>query len=134
MNVDYAFLCDYAEAGPKLHAMGIGIDAILAKQVPVTHPTFFLVLQMRASATESGNQNMLIRLIDADGKSVIPEINANLNIAPPAGGATASVARLALRLNSITFPKFSEYAVHVLVQGQELVQLPIRVSPAPANA
>ena len=132
MIVDYAFLCDYAEAGQKLHAMGIGIDAILAKQVPVTHPTFFLVIQLRANAAEAGEKNMTIRLIDADGKDVIPEINATLTLNRPPQGATDTIARLALRLNGITFPRFSEYAVHVLMQGQELVQLPIRVAMAPA--
>ena len=130
MIVDYAFLCDYAETGAKLHAMGIGIDAIMTKEVPVKHPLFFIVIQLRASVAEVGTKNLTLRIIDADGKDVIPEASVTLNVPRPQAGSMDSVARVAMRLNDVTFPRFSEYAVHLLIQGQELVRLPLRVSAA----
>jgi len=44
MNVEYAFLCDYAEAGNKLTAVGIGVDSIYADAVPAVHPQIFTVM------------------------------------------------------------------------------------------
>ena len=134
MQVDFAFICDYAEAGGKINAMGIGFDTIFAKQVPVTHSQFFIVAQFRGSVAEAGEKNVTMRLIDADGADVLPELNVSIRLRQPPQGSTESTARLALRLNSVVFNKFSEYSVHVLVGGNELIRIPIRVAEAPADA
>ena len=42
MQVDFAFICDYAEATNKINALGIGFDTIMAQKAPVKHPSFFL--------------------------------------------------------------------------------------------
>ena len=41
MQVDFAFICDYAEATNKINALGIGFDTIMAARVPTRHPHFF---------------------------------------------------------------------------------------------
>ena len=56
MQVDFAFICDYAESGGKVNVMGIGFDTIFPKQVPVTHPQFFIVAQFRGSFAEEGEK------------------------------------------------------------------------------
>ncbi len=132
MQVDFAFICDYAEAGGKINAMGIGFDTIFAKQVPVTHSQFFIVAQFRGSVAEAGEKDVTMRLIDADGTDVIPELNVSVRLRHPPQGLTESIARLALRLNGVVFNKFSEYSVHLLVGGNEMVRIPIRVAEAPA--
>ena len=40
MRLDFAFLCDYADASGKVHALGIGVDNIYAPQVPARHQQF----------------------------------------------------------------------------------------------
>ena len=134
MQVDFAFICDYAEAGGKINAMGIGFDTIFAKQVPVTHSQFFLVAQFRGSVAEVGEKEVTMRLINADGADVIPELNVSVRLAQPPQGSTESTARLALRLNSVVFKKFSEYSIHLLVGGNEVVRIPMRVAEAPVDA
>ncbi len=131
MQLDFAFLCDYADAGNKINALGIGFDTIFAKEAPAMHPLFFVVVQLRASAAEVGNQPFTLHLIDADGANVMDPIQASLNIAPPPAGVRENIARLAIRLNNINFPKFSDYAVRVLIQGREVASLPIRVAKTP---
>lgn len=134
MQVDFAFICDYAEAGGKVNAMGIGFDTIFAKQVPVTHSQFFIVAQFRGSLAEAGEKALTVRLIDADGVDVIPELNVPIRLRQPPEGSMESTAQLALRLNSVVFNKFSEYSVHLLLSGNEMVRIPIRVAEAPPDS
>ena len=56
MHTDFAFVCDAAEATSKINALGIGFDTIYANQVPVRHPHFSIVLQLRSSAAEAGQK------------------------------------------------------------------------------
>lgn len=132
MRVEFAFICDYADAGVKIAALGIGFDTIMAREVPVTHPHFHLVAQFRASVAETGEKELVIRLIDADGGDVMPAVTVKINVSPPPQGLTETVARLALGLNGVRFTKFGEYAIHVVLQGQEIIRIPLRVTRAPA--
>ena len=53
MNVEYAFLCDYADSGNKLTAVGIGIDSVHVADVPVVHSQMFAVLALRFTLNET---------------------------------------------------------------------------------
>jgi len=131
MQVDYAFICDYAEATNKVNALGIGFDTIMANRVPVRHPNFFLVIQLRTNIVEAGEKNFEVHLIDEDGKEIIPSIKGKLNIPrPPAG--TESTGRIAMRFDGVEFPRYGAYSMHVLVEGHEMSRIPLRVTQAPS--
>jgi len=131
VDVDFAFVCDYAESGNKISALGIGFDTIYAPQVPCVHPNFHLVAQIRASKAEVGDKEITIRLIDADGKDVVPVLNGTLNIPPPAAGSIESTGRLVVGFAGVKFPKYSQYTLHVAVQGHEMVRIHLRVARPP---
>ena len=80
MNVDFAFICDYAEATGKINALGIGFDTIYAPNVPAKHPSFFLVIQLRVNVVEAGEKTLEVRLIDEDGKDIIPTVSGKFSI------------------------------------------------------
>lgn len=128
MDVDFAFICDYAEPGNKLSALGIGFDTIFAPQVPCLHPNFHLVAQVRASVAEAGDKAIVIQLVDADGKDVVPPLNGTLNVPPPPPGAIESTGRLVVGFAGVKFPKYSQYTLHVAVQGREMIRIPLRVA------
>jgi len=131
MQVDFAFVCDYADSTNKLNALGIGFDTIMTPAVPVKHHTFFLVIQMRANVVEAGEKNIEIRLIDEDGKDVIPPLKGKFNISrPPAG--TESTGRIAMRFDNVEFPKYGAYSLHFVMEGHEMVRIPLRVNQSPA--
>jgi hypothetical protein len=133
MQVDFAFICDYAEATNKVNALGIGFDTIMAPKVPVRHPTFFLVVQMRATVVETGEKNFEIHMIDDDGREIIPALKNKLNIPrPPAG--TESTGRIAMRFDGVEFPRYGSYSIHVVIEGHEMARIPLRVSQAPPPA
>lgn len=133
MVVDFAFVCDYADSGNKLAALGIGFDTIYAPQVPCIHPNFHLVLQLRSSVAEAGRKDVGIRLIDADGKDVIPPLSATMEVPPPPPGALDTHGRLVVGFGGIQFPAYGQYALHVVVQGNEVARMPIRVAQSPTT-
>ena len=133
MVIDFAFVCDYADSGNKLSALGIGFDTIYAQEVPCRHPSFHLVAQLRASVAEAGRKDVNIRLIDADGKDVIPPISAGMEVPQPPPGALEAVGRLVVGFGGIKFTAYGQYALHVVVQGNEMVRIPIRVAQPPAT-
>lgn len=133
MNVDFAFICDYAEVVGKIYALGIGFDTIFAPSVPAKHPLFTVVIQLRAQSVESGEKDLRINLIDADGKEIIPTLQTKINIQKPLSG-TESIGRIAFRFNNVQFPQYGAYSLHAVIDGHEMVRIPLRVSPPPATA
>jgi len=99
MKLDFAFICDYAEATRKINALGIGFDTIYAPKVPCKHPSFFLVIQLRANVVEAGEKNLEVRLIDEDGKDIIPAIGGKFSIPKPSAG-TESIGRIAMQFGN----------------------------------
>ena len=134
MEVDFAFVCDYAEVTNKINALGIGFDTIFAQSVPVTHNSFTLVAQFRAEPTEVGNKRLTIRIIDADGKPVIKPAETVITISPPAPGSYDIVARVSVAFGGVTFPKFGAYSLHADMEGQEMIRIPLRISSTAKQA
>lgn len=132
MKLDFAFVCDYAEAAVKINALGIGFDTIYAPQLPARHPHFSLVVQLRASVAEAGQKDIEVHLIDEDGKKVVPAIKGQFGL-PAAKGATESTGRFVVEFGNVEFPRYGSYSVHVIVQGMEMVALPFRVAMPPSG-
>ena len=128
MNVDFAFVCDYAEATRKINALGIGFDTIFASKIPCKHSSFFLVIQLRANVVETGEKNLEVHLIDEDGQDIISTIKGKFSIPKPASG-TESVGRIAMQFSNVEFPRYCLYSLHAVIEGQEMVRIPLRVSP-----
>jgi hypothetical protein len=131
VNVDFAFICDYADVTNKINALGIGFDTIFAPKIPTKHPTFFVVLQLRTNVVEAGEKNLEVYLIDEDGKEIVPPLKTKFNIPKPQAG-TESIGRLAMRFDNTEFPKYGAYSMHVVVEGHEMVRIPLKISPPPS--
>ena len=133
MDVDFAFICDYADSGNKISALGIGFDTIYTSKVPCVHPSFHLVVQLRASIAEAGRKDVEVRLIDADGKDVTKKLSATMEVPEPAPGAVDTHGRLVVGFGGVKFAAYGQYALHVVVQGNEMVRIPIRVAQPPTT-
>jgi hypothetical protein len=133
MECKFAFLCDYAAQDRKLHAIGIGFDTIFAPTIPYKHAMMCFVAYMQGSMAESGNKELSLHLIDADGADVILPVKQRIGfqIKPPRlSGGVNFVAQM----GNIQFPKYGAYAVHFLVQGEEKAVLSFNVSEPPKPA
>ena len=130
MQVDFAFLCDYADVSGKVAAFGIGIDTIYAPDVPCTHPLMHVLAQLRASVAESGRKDFKLALIDADGVEL-------LNIAGPleikSGGGVEGVSRINVALNNVAFPHYGDYSLHLTIDGNEIHRIRFAVASPPST-
>ena len=127
MDIDFAFLCDHADAaGGKLDAIGIGIDTLSATKLPHVQPQLFFVAQLRAQITEEGAHPLKLNLIDADGANVV-SLNGQVTVGRPKQG-TEVAARILLRLGNVRFNAEGDYSFRLVLDNQEAVRLPVRVS------
>ena len=132
MNVEYAFLCDYAESSNKLTAVGIGIDTIYAKTVPVVHQQLFAVLGLKFTINETRRTKVFeMRVQDADASDVIPPITANRDIPAPAKGLTYRTYRTVNGLYGLRFQKFGDYQINWVIDGVEVCTRHFRVAEMP---
>jgi len=130
LEVNFAFLCDYAaQSGGKMTAVGIGIDTIYAPKVPIKHPLFFSVISIRFSTTEVGEKHVGMHLIDEDGNSIIPPLDATVTVSSPPKGLNYRNQNIVLQLRDVSFPKYGDYTISWLLGGQELKTLSLRIVP-----
>ncbi len=132
MKADFAFVCDYAEISKKINALGIGFDTIYSDKLPCNHPFFSFVFQLRANVVEQGEKNLEIRLIDEDGKDVIPPLQGKISVGKPQSG-TDSIVRVATQLNNVAFPNYGTYSIHAVVDGSEMFSVSFKVSQPVAS-
>lgn len=130
MKLDFAFICDYADAIGKINALGIGFDTISAPKMPHKHPMFCFVMQLRSSTLEAGSKKLEVHLTDTDGKDIIPVIAKDIQMRKPTTGAE-SIAKIALQFGNVQFPKYGSYSVRALLNGSEIASIPLNVSPPP---
>jgi hypothetical protein len=132
MNVEYAFLCDYAEAGSKLAALGIGIDSIYAESIPVVHPQIFAVLALKFTINETNRTKTVeMRIQDADAKDIAPPVVQNIQIQPPAQGMTYRTFRVVSGLYGLRFKEFGDYQISWLLDGVEVHAVHFRLVHRP---
>lgn len=133
MDLDFAFLCDYAEVTNKINALGIGFNAITAVQVPHVHPLFFLVVQIRSTVVEAGQKKLEVRLIDADGNDIMPTRQMTFEVPKPTSGIE-SLGRMNIALRNISFPHYGSYSLHILVDGHPLHRVGFSIAKPPTTA
>jgi hypothetical protein len=131
VHVDYAFICDYAEAREKVNALGIGFERIIAPKVPVKHPHFSVVVQLKFTRMEAGPKDVHVHLTDADGADVIPVINGKIVVSTTPPGILESTTRLVMEFANVEFKNYGDYSVWVDVDAEEVVSIPLNIAPPP---
>jgi hypothetical protein len=132
MEIEFAFLCDYAQQESKLNAIGIGWDTIMAPELPVRHTIMTFVARLRGSITEVGVKDVTIRIIDADGQDVIPPVQQQMqfNVQAP---ALFGFLNVVIQLGGLEFRNYGAYAIHLLLSGNELARVAFQVIQPPAQ-
>ena len=130
MDIEFAFLCDYAQQESKLNAIGIGWDTIMAPELPVRHTIMTFVARLRGSVAEAGVKDVTLRIIDADGQDVIPPVQQQMtfNVQSP---ALAGFLNVVVQLGGLEFQKYGAYAIHLLLGGNELARVAFQVVQPP---
>ena len=91
-----------------MHLVSASIPYLL-KDLLTPHPHMHLVAQLRASITEAGRKKLTVEIIDADGHSIIPSIEGDVEIRSPEVGVEA-VGRLGIGFNNIKFERYGQHS------------------------
>lgn len=134
MEVNFAFLCDYADhTGGKMAAIGIGFDTIFGASVPIRHSLFFAVISLKFAITEVGAKQVSMHLIDVDGRDILPPMESTINVLSPPSGFMYRNHNIALRMEGVTFPRYGDYTVSWVLNSQEIKNIPLKLAPPPAQ-
>lgn len=128
MELSIATLCDSAsDYGGKLCILG-AFDTIGAPNFPVHHPHCALALRVVFQAEDEGHHRLDIRLIDADGKAVLPAVNPEIRVKFPAEHDDIFISRnLVLNFQPLSLPGQGFYSFDIKVDDSLLGRVPLRV-------
>jgi hypothetical protein len=130
MNIEAFLLCDAAtEFGGKLNVLG-AFDSIFAKEFPAVHPHCAVALRLRFDRIETGQHRVRLNFIDADGKAVLPPLDASINIGMREGDASIC-ANLVLNIQGVKFEKAGAYSIDLAVDGRHEKSLPLFIRQMP---
>lgn len=133
MEVTTAILADAATvADGKVYVHGGGWNAIIAPQIPATHPSLALVLALKMDWHE-GNEDLpiVIELVNEDGKPAGARAEMILRIAPtPVTKKGADLYQyLAHTFVGLQFDEYGAYSFQVVNDGDVLASVPLSVLP-----
>lgn len=127
MDLGFAFLCDSAQdSGGKLHALGIGVDALSAAFLPAVHAHLSLVVRIAYGRADEGEHEFSIAVLDADGKDVVAPVGGQMTLHLN-GEDTAGGANLVVDLQNAQFTTYGPHEVSVRVDGNVFATLPLAV-------
>ena len=124
MKLEIFTFCDFANVyGGALCITGIA-DAICAPQAPLKIPRFCIVYRIRFEASEEGEHNINISIMDEDGSPIIPAFQKPIGAQIPKDLNTGANIGMA-NFNGVIFPKFGEYSLDLIVDGNLLSSQPL---------
>ncbi len=128
MDLQIATLCDFAaEYQGKLVVTGT-FDALAAKATPIVHPQCSLAMRFCFTPEDAGDHELSIAVIDEDGQAINEKmpIKGAMPVEMPDNVAFMS-RHLIIGFQGLTFPKAGVYSVDILVDGELIQRLPLRI-------
>src|SRR5438067_8461854 len=117
MDVQIFALCDAATAhAGKIFMLGV-FDQVFAANAPIAAPPCSLAVRIRFERMEEGNKALRIQFVDADGRQILPGLDANVAVRVQPNVSSSSV-QLVLAIPQLVLPRFGEYAIDLAVDGR----------------
>ena len=124
MQLEILTLCREARNnGQVLDVMG-AFDVFKSPRAPASVPACWLAGRVRFERIEEGRHQLRLLFMDADGRSVVPEIVEDLDVAFAPGLPTVCKA-FAIPFTPLTLPDFGEYAIKAAVDRISLASVPV---------
>ena len=128
MNIEIASICDAATAngaGGRLNILG-AFDRIFAN-FPLVIPQCSTAFRIRYMRSEAGMHDLTLVFEDVCGKPIVPPMQSKIPLEPVAQGFDTAAVNMVLNLQRFQI----KYIIRLLVDGEELVSLPLYALEAP---
>jgi hypothetical protein len=126
-----AFLCEFVRpepAGAPVHALGLGIDTVMAPELPAHHG-FGLVFQLSFEQNElDQNYELKVQVVDPTG-TVIDEVEGAVGAQRRPGAFGPTLALIAFN-RMFEVNRFGSHEIKIVIGGQELRSIGLQVLPA----
>ena len=130
MDIEAFLLCDCAtDSQGKLNVLG-AFDAIWSRQMPMVHPACTVAARVRFAKIEEGTHRIKINVIDADGRSIGPKIENNINIRIPPN-EDSFTTNLILNIQRMKLEDYGDYRVDLAIDGRQEASVPLKVRQVP---
>jgi hypothetical protein len=130
MNVQVAVLCDAAtDDNGKLNLLG-AFDTIFARDLPATHPQCSVALRITFSSENEGKRQLKLNFVDADGRSVMPPIEVEVDVRLPED-VHFGTRNFVFNFQQIKFDEPGLYSVDISLDGQVKAGIPLLVKHIP---
>jgi len=129
VEIDFAFLANYAEASPNglVTAVGAGWDNAWRAAYPATF-SGYLVARLALTRQEMSHaHNVELDIVDADGHATVPRISMPIE-PPPAPGARLNM-NLLFDLRGVVVPGAGSYNLELGVDGRSLKSFAVTFNP-----
>ncbi|MBU2102648.1 MAG: hypothetical protein ABH865_04960 [Candidatus Omnitrophota bacterium] len=126
MHLEIFSLCDAATADTgKLNILG-AFDTIWVTTMPVVFPQCTIALRVRFDSIEKGQHQVIVDLVDLDGRHLIPPANGAINVNFDEGQRSAA-SNLILNIHGLKLEKCGEYSINLAIDGRQEASLPFFV-------
>lgn len=126
MQVEIFTIADAATiSGGKLNMLG-SFDHLGAPEFPASHSSCVVICKVRFDHQDSGNHLMSLRIIDPDGRDVIPPATAEFNVAVEMD-ASAHHTHL-WHIRGFPLPRPGVFYIDAIVGGSLLARTPLTVT------
>jgi hypothetical protein len=130
MNIEAFLLCDAAtDQIGKLNVLG-AFDNIFVKQLPAIHPACAVAARIRFEKIEEGEHTVLILIIDEDGNSIGPKLEAKINVKLKEQ-MDSVVTNLILNILGLKFEKYGQYRIDLAIDSKIEASLPLHLTELP---
>jgi hypothetical protein len=126
MEVLSALLCDSAaDYGGKLCVLG-AFDTIMAARFPTVHPHCALAVRLLFNDTDEGRRRFSLKLIDSDGRNLLPPLQLELDVKLREDNFFAS-QNLVMNLQGLKFEKPGQFSLDLAYEGNIVSRVPLQV-------
>ena len=129
LEIDFAFLANYAEATPNglVTAVGAGWDNAWRTSYPAAF-SGYLVARLTLTRQEMSHaHNVELDIVDADGRATVPRISMPIE-PPPTPGSRLNM-NLLFDLRGVVVPAAGSYNLELGVDGRSVKSFAVTFNP-----
>ena len=126
MDIQAALLCDSAtDYRGKLCILGT-FDTIITNTLPSVHPHCSIAIRIVFRDSDEGMHKLKLRLINEDGKNILPNLEPELHVKLPDNVYFYS-RNMIFNLQQIRFEQAGLYSIDIMIDEKMASRIPLQV-------